>query len=214
MDFEKFEKASKYTPDMSFKRDRYTVENSTLPKGQVVFAGDSLTELFHPEKRLKKHFKIKGLEVYNRGICGDTSNRLLERVRENICSLSPSILFLLIGTNDLGRGADPQYVADNIRQIILTVRQNCENVRIITELVYPVNNDIYSNPAHIRKPEDIRTLNKMITIMSEKENFGIFDLSSVLCEKNGILKADLTTDGLHLNDRGYNLIAKKIASKY
>ncbi|MDD6022575.1 MAG: hypothetical protein PUB94_08045 [Oscillospiraceae bacterium] len=56
------------------------------------------------------------LEIYNRGIGGDTTNRLIERLEKNVLCLKPSQLVLLIGTNDFGRGADCEYVFENIKK--------------------------------------------------------------------------------------------------
>ena len=64
----------------------------------VVFLGDSITEA-GPWEEL-----FPGIRVRNRGIGGDTTGGVLRRL-EQVTSGGPAKVFLLIGTNDLGRGA-------------------------------------------------------------------------------------------------------------
>ena len=71
------------------------------PKGGVVFFGDSLTEFcdldkFYPD-----------LNAINRGIAGDTTSGMLERVRSNVVKLDPSVVVFLGGANDLHHDATP-----------------------------------------------------------------------------------------------------------
>ena len=72
----------------------------TLPKtkGDIIFLGNSITdgaewsELFN------------GRRMKNRGISGDVTAGILHRLEE-IANGRPAKIFLLIGTNDLARGA-------------------------------------------------------------------------------------------------------------
>lgn len=46
------------------------------------------------------------IRVYNRGIGGDVTDGLLERMDESIFDLEPKKVFINIGTNDISR---PEY---------------------------------------------------------------------------------------------------------
>lgn len=77
---------------------KFVNENQKLDKGQIVFAGDSITEFF----ALKKYLG-RDLPLVNRGIAGTDSVWLLDHLKEQVLELEPSKLVLLIGINDIGR---------------------------------------------------------------------------------------------------------------
>lgn len=64
----------------------------------VVFLGDSITQGWGPDCRNS----FPGLRIANRGISGDTTRRMLIRLREDVLSLNPAAVVLLMGTSDLG----------------------------------------------------------------------------------------------------------------
>jgi len=63
----------------------------------VVFLGDSITQGWGDQMG----GSFPGMKVANRGISGDTSRGVLIRLQEDVLSLNPSAIVLLIGTNDL-----------------------------------------------------------------------------------------------------------------
>jgi lysophospholipase L1-like esterase len=79
----------------------FTHLNAVAKPGSIVFLGDSITDFF----RVNEFFP--GVYVINRGISGDTTDGVLNRLAESVYELSPSKIFLMIGTNDLGNRAVP-----------------------------------------------------------------------------------------------------------
>jgi lysophospholipase L1-like esterase len=106
-----------YLYNSSYYQDKKT-HFDTLPKSEseIIFLGDSLSdycewsELF-PNQRIK-----------NRGIAGDTTNGILNRIDEVIAS-KPQKLFLLIGINDLERGRRIADIVKNYRLILETLKK-------------------------------------------------------------------------------------------
>ena len=70
---------------------KFVSENQKLDKGQIVFAGDSITEFFALKKYLGRYFPL-----VNRGVAGIDSVWLLEHLKEQILDLEPSKLVILI----------------------------------------------------------------------------------------------------------------------
>jgi lysophospholipase L1-like esterase len=100
-------------------------------KGAVVFLGDSITQGW---TGLAQDFP--NLRVANRGISGDTTRGVLYRLRDVIV-LGPDAVVLLIGTNDIGLGADPADVADNVREILRQLRESNPDLPVIVCRVMP-----------------------------------------------------------------------------
>src|SRR5581483_7987262 len=79
-------------------------------QNSVVFLGDSITQGW----RDNMGGRFAGLKVANRGISGDTTRGVLIRLDEDVIALHPRAVVLLIGTNDLEEGADPDTIAANL----------------------------------------------------------------------------------------------------
>ena len=75
----------------------------------LVFLGDSITDCWGDD--LGGSFP--GVKVANRGIGGDTTRGVLIRLQEDVLSLHPAGVVLLIGTNDLADGAAPEVITGN-----------------------------------------------------------------------------------------------------
>src|ERR1035441_4233447 len=82
-----------------------------------VVLGDSITEGW---KTLANDFPK--MKVANRGIGGDITSGVLYRLKADVLSLNPAAIVLLIGTNDVGDGADADDVAANIKLILLAIK--------------------------------------------------------------------------------------------
>ncbi|MCA9086783.1 MAG: hypothetical protein KDA81_22150, partial [Planctomycetaceae bacterium] len=76
----------------------------------IVFLGDSITQGLGNDFR--KQFS--DLLLANRGISGDTTRGMLIRMQDDVLSLNPSAVVLLMGTNDLEENATPEVIAANL----------------------------------------------------------------------------------------------------
>lgn len=204
MTFKSYLKKTEYNYEKNNKKDNFNLINKKycIPN-QTVIAGDSITEIFNMEL-FDDYIKSSGKLVYNRGISGDTSNRLLERFESNVLSLKPSNLVLLIGTNDLTLISDVNYVCSNIEKIIDMAMASDNNMNIILQSVYPVN---YKNK---RKNKAIAALNYMLKKLSDEKGITYLDVYSSLLDENGGLDSKYTYDGLHPNVKGFEVAAEKI----
>ena len=110
MNLKKIRKRTEYD---AYKRSRAGsfafLNQNYCEKGATVLAGDSITEGYTHTELFAEYTAETGIPVYNRGISGDTSDRLLERLEKTILNIKPKNLVLLIGTNDLGVGADADF---------------------------------------------------------------------------------------------------------
>ncbi|HEY1661573.1 MAG TPA: GDSL-type esterase/lipase family protein [Verrucomicrobiae bacterium] len=159
----------------------------------VVFLGDSITQGW---TSLAKDFP--NLKVANRGIGGDTTRGVLYRLDADVLSLDPQAIVLLIGTNDIGNGANPADVADNIRAILKAIRKEDPEIPVIVCEVMP-------SSAKMGRPADkIEKLNALIQKeMKNKPNVYLCDTWSIFADANGNAPHDIFHDLLHPNAAGY-----------
>ena len=178
--------------------ERYRLLPNT--RDEVVFAGDSLVndgpwaELFS--------------EVHNRGIGGDRTDGLLGRLDE-ILAAHPKQIFFLVGSNDLSGAVPPVQILRNYRAILTRVRDESPRTRVVVSSLLPVNPNFPTPPVYSNR--DVRGLDEPLrALVADFPAARFVDLTAALVDANGELRAEYSTDGLHLSLPGYLALAPKV----
>jgi lysophospholipase L1-like esterase len=163
-------------------------------QGAVVFLGDSITQGWNSLAR-----DFPDLHVANRGIGGDTTRGVLYRLNADVLGLKPRAVVLLIGTNDVGNGAKPDDVADNIEAIVQALRKFNPDMPVIVCRVMPRSDQ------NQRFVNNIEKLNGLIDgFVKTQPGVVECDTWSIFAAPNGgCLPANFHIDLLHLNANGY-----------
>jgi lysophospholipase L1-like esterase len=173
----------------------------SVPNG-TVFVGDSITQDYNVYEF------FKGKNVYNRGIGGDTSEGVLNRLDESVFSLKPKAVFLLIGTNDL---VSPQFSLEktmsNIQAIIKNLQAFDSSLKIHLLSILPVNRTIDATTVGLRNNSLIDKLNQQL---KDLKAVHFIDLYPSLLDANKNLSEKYTIEGLHLNAEGYRVITESL----
>lgn len=201
-------KRTEYDAHKCRMRDGFAHHCKTVAKeGQVVFFGDSITELLPISDWYGEYSLKSGLELYNRGIGGDSTLGLYRRAKENVICIKPCAVVILIGTNDLGMGFDTDFLKSNMENILKLFKDECPGCKIILEAIYPV----IEGRAGKRKNSDILEANRKYKALAEKYGATFIDLTDKLADEKGNLKESCTYDGLHLSAKGYEVTTREIA---
>jgi len=143
-------------------------------------------------------------DVRNRGIAGNTTADVLDRLDE-VVSGKPRIVLLMVGVNDLQRGWSVADTVARYREIVTRIRAESPRTRIAVHSVLPVNEYLYHQYITPMHPEA-----RMPTLVDVQAiNDGIRDLGDVYIDLwpglvvDGQLRPDCTNDGLHVNYAGY-----------
>jgi len=168
--------------------------------GAVVFLGDSITEGW---STLAEDFPK--LKVANRGIGGDITSGVLYRLKADVLSLNPAAIVLLIGTNDVGDGADGEDAAENIRLILLAIKSYNPKLKVIVCKVMPRSD-------HPNFTEKIQKANALVEQFVKSEpNFALCDTWGIYADEKGNPNpVDFRPDHLHLNAAGYAVWKKAL----
>ena len=181
--------------DGNYKKVIKEFKSNPLNYGDIVFLGNSITWGGKDWSKRLKHPNIR-----NRGIGGDVTDGVLARIDE-ITYFKPKAVFLLIGINDLWNNNNPnkpsvEYIANNIIQIAQVINAETPKTKIYVQTVLPIEKEQYKN--------NILKVNEIIKA-NEKENpYQIVDLYSIFVNENGLIRKELSTDGIHLNEKGYD----------
>ena len=195
---------------------RYHDANATVhppPKDEkrVVFMGDSITDMW-----VQPQFGgfFPGKPYIDRGISGQTTPQMLIRFRPDVIALKPKVVVILAGTNDLAGNTGPMTVAqieDNLTS--MSELAHADKIRVVLASVLPVSNyghDRSGNPVDMRikrQPEKILELNAWIKKYAADHGDVYLDYFSSTVDEHGLLKADISEDGLHPNAKGYAVMS-------
>ncbi len=164
----------------------------------IVFVGNSITDGGEWAELFDRH------RVLNRGISGDRSSWLLDRL-DPIVAGRPKKVFLMIGTNDLAAGLSPRSVVANVARLIDRFAAESPRTKIYVQSVLPVNDRIEGvSWGHWRRKAEIRETNLLLEKLCwRRRNVLFLDLTPVLADGEGLLDKRYTNDGLHLTGEGY-----------
>lgn len=170
-------------------------------KGAVVFLGDSITQGWGDNLR----GAFPGLKVANRGISGDTTRGVLIRLKEDVLALDPAGIVLLIGTNDLEEGADPETIASNLKLILQAIKEHDKNTPVILCQVFP------SSASKKRPADKIKKVNQLYfaTVKGDPQ-ITFVETWPLFANAEGDAKSDEFPDLLHPNAEGYRKWAAAI----
>lgn len=170
-------------------------------QGAVVFLGDSITQGWGDD--FGKSFG--DLKVANRGISGDTTRGMLIRLEEDVLSLNPRAVVMLMGTNDLEEKAEPETIAANVKLILAALKKHNANMPIILCKVFP------SSASKSRSAEKIKQINDLYAAAVKGDPQVIVMETWVLfADENGDAKKEEFPDLLHPNQAGYAKWAKTL----
>ena len=189
-------------PYIWYKRIEFGVQNKKCESGHVVFVGDSITDGCD----LAKYYP--DLDAYNRGIAGDTTDGVLHRMNISIFDLQPSVVVLLIGTNDYERCYDPtnKHILANYRAILEQIHTKAPNTKVIAQSVYPIA-DVNFHDHYRRGHGNIKALNEGIAALCAEFGYTFADVFPLLEESDECMDMHYSEDGLHPNDAGYQVIS-------
>ncbi len=188
---------------------RYRAANAALGpvapgERRVIFYGDSITDGWN----LDRFFP--GKAYLNRGIGGQTTSQMLLRFRQDVINLQPRIVVILAGTNDIAGNTGHISIEDieaNLTSMAELARLH--NIALVLSSVTPVNN-YTPNSLRLfadRPPSEILRLNQWIRAYCAATNCYYLDYFSSMVDRSGLMKRDMTNDGLHPNDAGYAVMA-------
>ncbi len=163
-----------------------------IREGDIIFLGNSMTAYGN------WHEFFDNQPVKNRGIAGDVTEGILKRLNP-IIKGNPSKILLMIGVNDL-LFHSPQKALGFYQEIVSKIKTELPNTQLILQSLLPVNGEVKTMPI---KNTDILLMNEGIKEIASKEQLIFVDLHSKFLDSKGRLRAELTTDGIHLDAPGY-----------
>lgn len=172
-------------------------EELPVTSSDIIFLGNSITnggewaELFD-----NPHVK-------NRGISGDVCMGVYDRL-DAILKGSPAKIFLLIGINDVDRGASADTIVERIGMIVDKIRKDSPSTKIYLQSVLPVSDHYKMFNGHTSRWQVVPEINKGLVRLAADRGVKYIDLYSHFIDNTtGKMNIEYTNDGLHLLGKGY-----------
>jgi lysophospholipase L1-like esterase len=167
---------------------------------QNILLGDSLTLWFPADM-------LPGRKTWlNQAISGESSWGLRDRLYL-LDETAPEAVFIMVGINDLIWGGSEADLVYNVRMMINYLRQTHPQARVVVQSILPHGGEAATWEGRDRlqaiPPELIRTVNTQLKAVATETGADFLNLYPLFANGDGYLRADLTTDGLHLNQDGY-----------
>lgn len=178
--------------------------------GGILFYGDSLTELCDLDK-----FYPEITNKVNSGISGITSDMLLHFVDEGVIKYKPDKVVIMAGTNDLGDtiGASPRDIALNIKELTEIIHYNLPECKIYVCGCIPCIEKYHGYKASKkgnRSNDILKMVYRELKNVIRYEYVHLINVYPALCNKKGEPIEELFVDGLHINDKGYEMLTSFI----
>ena len=184
---------------------------------KVAFLGDSITQGGWSSAKGYVKLTAAGLkangveiEVIPAGISGHKSNQMLDRLEKDVLSKKPQWMTLSCGVNDVWHGAKGVPLDDykkNIREIVDKCAAANVKVVILTATVIKEQLDGPDN-------QKLAAYNDFLRELAKEKKLPVADLNAMFQERikaaNTPDKKVLTSDGVHMNDAGNEVMAEGV----
>ena len=178
------------------KTEIYLKENAEYADYEidVAFIGDSLTDGYDLAQYYPQYVTA------NRGIGGDTTFGVEERLQISLFDLKPKVVVMLIGANNM----DTMF--QNYESILQSLKENLPESKIVLCSLTAMGGEHWG-----RKNQLAAYNNVSIKLLAQKYGYTYVDLYSALYDVSiGEVYEGYTVDGGHFTHEGYTVVTAQI----
>jgi lysophospholipase L1-like esterase len=180
----------------------------------VYFVGDSITRrwgaLDYPD--LLAHFRqsFSGWNAANFGWGGDRTQNMLWRLDNGeLAGVSPRVFVVQAGTNNLADFESSEQrvesIAAGVEAIVARLRRHSRDALVVVTGVFPRRDRPELNPS-------IAAINERLAAYAREHELRYLDIGDRLVDSRGVLKDEMSQDGLHLSLAGYQVWADALTA--
>ncbi len=195
------------------KRHAAVKERHKTVKPDYVMIGDSITHHWagEPTEGTRNINKLAWQKVFgkfkvtNMGFGFDYVDNAYYRVQDGeLDGVSPRVIIMLIGTNNLGHRKDsPQACAANVRALLQLVRKKCPASKVLLLGILPRKEKTLAAP--------IAETNKLLAKMQDGRTVFFANPGKLFLAADGkTARPDLLRDVVHPNAKGYDVLANEL----
>jgi lysophospholipase L1-like esterase len=205
-------------PDRAFPR---TDPNSHLAHQELLtkreagtidayFIGDSITRrwgaLDYPELLAHWNSSFHGWNAANFGWGGDRTENILWRLENGeLRNVAPKVIVIQAGTNNVGgqpgSAGRSRAIAAGVEAIVEICREQAPGAEIVLTGIFPRSETAVA--------DEIRSINRRLERYAGERGIHFVDIGDAL-SAGGLLRPEMSSDGLHLSLAGYEVWAEAL----
>jgi len=170
----------------------------------ILFLGDSITKRWSGSGKEVWEKNYAALNAANFGIDGDKTQHVLWRIDNGeLDGISPKVLVLLIGINNIG-----SYPAEDIlaadTKIVHEIHEKLPQTKLLLLGIFPSGAN--PNDAIVaEKRAKIIAVNKGLAALDDGDKTRYLDIGGRFLDADGKIPADIMPDAIHPNAKGYQI---------
>ncbi|HEY6723604.1 MAG TPA: GDSL-type esterase/lipase family protein, partial [Polyangiaceae bacterium] len=173
-------------------------------EAQVVFLGDSITAGWRSAPAYRAAFaKYAPL---NLGVAGDHTQNVLWRIQQGaLDGISPRVVVVMIGVNNLGGGFTPQATVSGVQAVVSAVQERLPRSRILLLGILPAR---HSPSEGLRSK--IAEANRLLAAAGWSGATEFRDVGAAFLDPEGKIQKTVMRDFLHPTGEGYQLLSDSV----
>jgi lysophospholipase L1-like esterase len=201
-DWRSYEWAARHDEVVKLQKERHP---------QILFLGDSITHFFGgepvgPHRRgeasWQKYFGNRN--ALNLGFGWDRTENLLWRIQHGeLAGVSPKLIVILIGTNNLETNTADE-IAEGISVICEEIHKLTPTSKILLLALLP------RSPQPDERRKKLAEVNQRISKLDGRDTITYLDIGSIFLKPDGAIPVELMDDFLHPTSKGYAIFAEAI----
>ncbi len=192
---EEEERTRKFQEFYAQKLQEYEEENNLYEDFEVdvAFLGDSITAGYDVQNYYPEYL------VTNRGIGGETTHGLKNRLALSVLDLKPKVCVMLIGSNNI----DTMF--EDYEELLISFREEMPETKVVLLSLSPTAGTL------AQRNKTLAYNNVKIKLLAAKYGYEFVDIYTPLFDpETGEMKAEYTPDGAHHTKAGYEVITQAL----
>ena len=171
---------------------------------KVVFLGDSITAGWRSAPAYRSSFSK--YTPLNLGIAGDHTQNVLWRLEQGALEgLSPQVVVVMIGVNNLGGGFTPSATVGGVRAVVSSVQERLPRSHVLLLGILPARR----SPSEGLRSK-IAESNRLLGAIGWSSLTSFRDVGSVFLDPEGNISKAIMRDFLHPTAEGYQLLSDSV----
>lgn len=178
------------------------IASAQPPRTSVLYFGDSFVDMYHWETFFED---VNDADAVNVGIGGTKVQQWIDNFDDFILRYNPEKVVMHIGINDINAGTSGEKVASLLEELFALFAEKLPDTEIYFISVSPCVN-------HWGRHDQVDVVNDLVKAMREENaKLHFIDLASELYnDDKSFVRSELYSDGLHLNEKGYEIWSRVI----
>ena len=180
-----------------FKR----LDNENFPeKGKILFTGSSSIRFWDSLEE-----DMEPLEVLNRGFGGAQISHVIHHFEDIVKPYNPKAIVFFCGTNDLTALKTPEETVHDFKKFLSLVRNEFGNIKVYVIGIKPTVDRLYLD-------KEERIFNSLVSSLASDDAYlEYINIWDPMLNQDGSRMPELfIEDGLHMNEKGYEVWTKKV----